>query len=61
MVTQYYSSNSIASYQSLEFLESTVKARGAKSIFTHVRHSPEGFEKYGYKISHYLLKKDLEV
>jgi len=61
MVTQYYSSNPMVSYQSLEFLESQVKVLGAKTIFTHVSHSPEGFKKYGYEVSHYLLTKNLEV
>jgi hypothetical protein len=61
MVTQYYSSNPMASYQSLQFLEEQAKAKGAKTIFTYVKHLPEGFKKYGYAISHYLLTKNLEV
>ena len=61
MVTQYYSSNPLVSYQSLKFLEEQAKTRGAKEIFTHVSHSPEGFKMYGYEVSHYLLIKKLEV
>ena len=57
MVTQYYSSNPMASYQSLEFLEEQARDRGANTIFTYVKHSPEGFKKYGYEVSHYLLTK----
>jgi hypothetical protein len=60
MISQLFSDHLYSTLQPVEFLENHLKKESIKNVFAHIKEHPEGFEKFGYKISHYLLLKKLE-